>query len=126
MSNNQKAKEIATAYYRETNQRYTPAMFTKTISQALKLLVTYSYEEIIEAIEWCSKNPPPKGFTSLGWLSYDMNNILRQSKLKDIKQEQKNVVVETTKERPKYKQYKQSEPNIHGFDFTIFKNEGEN
>ena len=82
---------IAKHYYDTTQQRYTKATYVITIKQAEILLQAgYKEDEIKSAIEYCYKHPPKNGFHSLGWLQYDIENILKKLKIEQIKEEQRN------------------------------------
>lgn len=108
-------------FYRFTNQRRTSAMYRKTMAQASLLLNQYTQSEIISAIDWCCEHPPPKGFTSLGWLEYDMNNILAKVQAREVKEEQRAMTpqIDNVVQHKKYE--KTSNTQIDGFDFNLFK-----
>lgn len=85
---NKTAQEIAKTFFYLTKRRSTPATFVQTIGQAKTLLnAGFSKFEIIEGIKYCIENPPKKGFNSLGWLSYTLEDTLKKLKVKNIKQE---------------------------------------
>lgn len=95
---NKTAGEIAKTFFYLTERRATPATFTQTLGQARTLLKAgFNKFEIIEGIKYCVKNPPPKGFNSLGWLSYTLEDILKKLKIKHIKEEM-NKMIDTPSE----------------------------
>lgn len=69
-------QEVMRYFYKATNQRITPAQAKMTVGQAKNLLKVYEKQELIDCIDYLVKNPPPKGFVSLGFLSYAANEIL--------------------------------------------------
>lgn len=84
----QSATKIAKHFYNSTKMKATPAMVRTAIGHAKSLINTgFTHDEIINAIDYCVANPPPKGFMSLGWLSYTMNDVLKKIKVKQIKDE---------------------------------------
>lgn len=100
MTQNQVANELAKTFFSLTERRATAATFTQTIGQAKALLnAGFSKEEIISAIQYCIDNPPPKGFNSLGWLSYTIEDVLRKIKAKQAKEQiEKIAFVEPAQE----------------------------
>ena len=83
---NVEAVKIANSYFKLRNQRTTPGTFKMTIGQAKNLLKSgFTPTEILIGIQYCIDYPPRKGFTSLGWLSYDLERILQILAVKDIK-----------------------------------------
>jgi hypothetical protein len=90
MSNeiNKIASEITKTFFYLTERRATPATFAQTIGQAKMLLnAGFNKFEIIEGIKYCIAHPPKKGFNSLGWLSYTLEDILKKIKIQHIKKE---------------------------------------
>lgn len=80
-------KDISIYFFEKTNQRATPAMFKKTGSQIKNLIESgYKEEEIIKCIDYLVENPPPKGFYSIGYLSYTINDVLQKIKLKELRE----------------------------------------
>ncbi len=94
---NKKAQEISKFWFEEKQERTTPAVFSRTISQAKKLLECgYTEQEIKDAIVYLVKNPPKNGLSSLGYLNYVINDVLSKVnviKFKDeiIKEQQKTI-----------------------------------
>lgn len=89
---NKMAQEIAKHWFEVRQERVTPAIFSRTIIQARKLMECgFSEEEIISSIDYLNENPPPKGLTSLGYLNYVINETLEKIKFKEIKKEEKIV-----------------------------------
>jgi hypothetical protein len=96
MSNeiNKTASEIAKTFFYLTERRATPATFTQTLGQARTLLnAGFNKFEIIEGIKYCIANPPKKGFNSLGWLSYTLEDILKKIKIQHIKKEMSETTI---------------------------------
>jgi hypothetical protein len=99
-----------------------------SINQAKSLIEAgFDYEEIKQGIEWCVEHPPKKGFQSLGWLSYDLENILVKVKAKQTKKEMDiiNLDWKPTEEFISKKEYeqlkKQSNDRVNkDFDFGMF------
>jgi len=115
-----KARTIAFEFFKLTNRRYTPATLKQTISQAQNLLdCGFKQHEILQGIHWCIEHPPPKGFYSIGWLSYDLENILHKIKAKEV-QENMTAPVKHTTTPASYKPRNRKEP----YDFNILR-EGE-
>jgi hypothetical protein len=93
-------KEIANEFFRATNKRPTKATFGITMKQAQALLECgFSKEEIIQGIHYCATHPPKKGFYSLGWLSYVLEDILIKITAKRaIEEAKKDSLYQTNKE----------------------------
>lgn len=86
MTVNEQSVKIAQHYFKHTNRRATPATMRQAIGQAKTLLNSgYGYDEITLGIEYCVKHPPKGGFRSLGWLSYDLENIMIKIKAQETK-----------------------------------------
>lgn len=86
-------QEIMRAFFSKTNQKTTPAQARKTVGQAKQLLKAgYSSEEIIKCIEYLVQHPPKKGLTSLGFLSYVINDVLAKVKLEEAKSFQEEQI----------------------------------
>lgn len=87
------AVEIAKTFFKLTERRATSATMRATIAQANHLLTKgFTRYEIEIGIRYCINHPPRLGFNSLGWLSYDLENILVKVKVEQIKQQQSTFV----------------------------------
>lgn len=85
---------IADYFYNAKNIKTTPAQYRLTLGQAKQLLDSgYSKDEIKDSIDYLIENPPEKGFFSLGFLSYCINNVLSQIKKNETRK------LETIKEK---------------------------
>ena len=85
---NKIAQNIAKFWFENRQERTTPAIFSRTIAQAKTLLnAGYSEEEIRKVILYLLDNPPKNGLSSLGYLSYVMNDTLKKVKIQEVKQE---------------------------------------
>lgn len=110
-------KDLATYFFNVTNQKWTGRNFSRTIGQINTLLKEgYTLEEIKAAIDYYVENPPEKGFYSIGWLNYNINQALRQVAIKKIEKQQQGVhditVTEDKSNREKYK--KNSNHSVRG------------
>jgi hypothetical protein len=85
------AKEIVTHFLTRTNQKATPTIFKKNLGHAMSLLKSgYSEQDIYDVIEYYADHPPVKGFISLAWLVYSINDgILEVNKLRARKELEK-------------------------------------
>lgn len=124
MSINQDAVNLAKQFFIETNRRATPGTMKQNIGQARTLLnAGFSSEEIMTGIKYCTKHPPRNGFQSLGWLSYDLENVLKKVKAECVKEqlELQVIVPENTKRVKKVIEQTSSEDRVNkDFDFTMF------
>ena len=81
-TNGTHAKEIALHYLNATDQRATPSIMVKTVSQAKSILSAgYTKEEIIRVIDAIVE----KGVVmySIGYVSACINDVLREIKVKE-------------------------------------------
>ena len=79
-------QEIASYFFEKTGRKATPALYRQAIGNAVTLLSSgFKPQEIYIGIDYCIKHPPAKGFNSLGWLSYTLNDILADLQAEQIR-----------------------------------------
>lgn len=122
---NKQAVSIAQYFYNKTNKKPTVVLMKTTIGQAKNLLNTgFTMQDIEQGIDWCVSHPPKNGFNSLGWLCYELNNILPKIKAKAIKDELENntpIAHNTQDYVIQQHQVKNSQERVSDdFDFNIF------
>ncbi|MDD3414856.1 MAG: hypothetical protein PHY47_12750 [Lachnospiraceae bacterium] len=127
---NNDLKSIASEFYKTTNKRPTKATFGVTMKQAQSLIEAgFSKQEIIDGIHYCAAHPPKKGFMSLGWLSYVLEDTLIKIKaeqtLNEIRESnhykiEQEVGVDGNKR--KFERSNDIESRFgEGFNFELFK-----
>jgi hypothetical protein len=84
---NKAAQDIAKYFYEKTGRHITKGTYVQQISCAKNLInAGFSSDDIIKGIDWLIANPPRNGFSSLGYLSYVLDDILIVIKANEIKQ----------------------------------------
>lgn len=119
---NKQAVYLAKYFYFKTQRRTTKGTMAQTIGQAKALLSAgFTCQEIEQGIDYCVENPPKKGFYSLGWLSYDLENILVKLKAKQAKETlaQTVSIPDDTVSSIEHSA-KNSAQRVKGFDFDMF------
>lgn len=80
------ALEVAQHFVKVTEERATPAIMAKTVSQAKVILSSgYSKEEVIRVIDYCVNVKKVKMY-SIGYVSVSINSVLSQLNKEDIQQ----------------------------------------
>lgn len=127
MAKSPDALEIAKHFFAVTERRPTKGTMGMTIKQALNLLdAKFTKDEVKIGIEWAHKHPPRNGFQSLGWLSYDLENILKKVRAQQKIEEMKNVntIIEENKitfpEHIEHKRKSSDERVGKDFNFDMF------
>lgn len=124
MTQNHYAVHLAKLFFQKTGRRATKATMGQSINQAKSLLdAGFNVQEIEQGIDWCIKVSPPKGFNSLGWLSYDLENILLKIKAKEVKQsfsQESLVTKDDIEEIQTNKIFASKERVSSDFNFDIF------
>lgn len=118
-------QSIAKAFYDITKQKATKQMFLGTMQQAHSLLEAgYEEQDIISAIQYCYEHPPRNGFQSLGWLQYDINNIIAKLKAIDLKEKYKGITsvgaIYQLENRKLHSKQSEQERAGEEFNFDIF------
>ena len=85
------SQEIVKAFCEALRLRFTGALYTRQIGQASALLKTYTFEEIMEVIDYLRRRGYKKPISSLGFLQYIMNEILQESQAERIKKQIEEV-----------------------------------
>lgn len=87
MANPTIAKELAIYFFQKKEYNITDRkQFAITIKQAKYLLDKgYSEQQIKDAIDYYTKQPPKKGFHSFGFLQYGIDYVIEKKKLEQQK-----------------------------------------
>lgn len=123
--NNKLAVDLAKYYFQETKQRTTKQLMLIAISQAKALLEDgFTHEEIKQGIDYYVKNPPKKGFYSLGFLNYCLPEALKKIEAEkkrlamyDNFIQENSVQLQTTN---KIEVLKEQERVSNDFNFDLF------
>jgi hypothetical protein len=96
------AKDIAIHFLDMTNQRFTPAIMSKTVVQAKRLLEAgYTKDEIIASIDWVVGSTSVQMY-SLGYINTMINKILVNIKEEQEQRELKKRMKTSKEEMDKY------------------------
>lgn len=90
------AKELVLLFYEKNELKFTNKDIMISVKNAKRLLEAgYTFDEIKDTIEYCVKNPPPKGIYSFGFIVHEINKVTTILK-SQRKQEAKEKTIDSS------------------------------
>ena len=90
------AKELVLLFYEKNELKFTNKDIMISVKNAKRLLEAgYTFDEIKDTIEYCVKNPPPKGIYSFGFIVHEINKVTTILK-SQRKQETKEKTIDSS------------------------------
>lgn len=118
-----KCKEIATYYYDKRGIKPTQAQFTVTLQHAKSLLNKYEINHIKLGVDYNIAHKPPKGFISLSWLNYCLDDIIAEHKAKIIlaQQDEDHEIKQVQQTKSSFERISNDKRVGDDFDFSAFR-----